>query len=68
MKNSYELVWTNEALKGLNNILDYLQDNFSIQVTQKFVTQLDKQLNMILQNPALFPASIDNRMDLPLLE
>ena len=57
MKNTYELVWTNEALKGLESILDYLQNNFPIQVTRKFVTQLDKQLKMILQNPALFPAS-----------
>lgn len=57
MKNFYELVWTHEALKGLERILDYLQNNFSIQVTRKFSSQLDKQLNLILQNTELFPTS-----------
>ena len=41
MRNTYKLVWTDEALNGLKDIIDYLEKKFSEKDIKKFVKKFD---------------------------
>ena len=47
MKNTYKLIWSDEALLGLKNIINYLELKFSEKDTRKFAKKFDKQLSII---------------------
>ena len=57
MENIYKIVWSDEALSNLKNILTYLENNWSTKEINKFATLLDRQLNRIQNNPFLFAES-----------
>ena len=57
MENIYKIVWSDEALSNLKNILTYLENNWSKKEINKFATLLDRQLNRIQNNPFLFAES-----------
>lgn len=57
MENTYKLIWSNEALSNLKNIIDYLEDRWTTKEIQKFSRLLDKKLQLIERNPLLFQAS-----------
>ncbi len=57
MKNTYKLIWTDEALNGLVGIIRYLEKNFSVKVVKKFVEKFEKQLEIISSNPEIFSNS-----------
>jgi len=54
MKNTYKLVWTEEALSGLKGIFNYLERKFSEKDIQKFAKKLDKQLELLKKSPETF--------------
>lgn len=54
MRNSYKILWTDEALNNLKAIIDYLEQNWSLKEIKKFTRLLDKQLVRIKNNPFLF--------------
>lgn len=55
--DSYNLHWTNESIKNLENILDYLKSNWSEREVANFKVKLSKQLDLICQFPFIFPKS-----------
>ena len=55
MKNTYKLVWTEESLENIKGIIKYLEDNWTEKEIKKFVRKLDHILNLIQNNPKLFP-------------
>lgn len=57
MANTYKLIWSDEALKNLKNILAYLEENWTHKEINKFALLLDHQLNLISNQPFLFPKS-----------
>ena len=57
MKNTYELIWSDEALNNLKGILDYLENRWTKREINKFARLLDKQLRLIEDNPYLFAES-----------
>lgn len=57
MKNTYKLVWSDEALINLKGIIDYLEKRWTKREIKKFAQLLDKQLNLIQNNPLLFSES-----------
>ena len=57
MENIYKIVWSDEALSNLKNIILYLEDNWTSKEIKKFATLLDRQLNRIQNNPFLFAES-----------
>lgn len=63
MKNTYWIVWSDEALESLKSILDYLEQRWTERETGNFVELLEHQLMLIRNNPYLFPLS-DRFMDL----
>ncbi len=57
MKNTYKLIWSDEALNNLKGIIDYLENRWTEREIKKFAQLLDKQLKMINDNPFLFVES-----------
>jgi plasmid stabilization system protein ParE len=54
----YKLKWTEEAVSNLESILDYLMQNWTQREIANFKIKLSKQLDLILQNPFMFPKSL----------
>ncbi|MFW6369886.1 MAG: type II toxin-antitoxin system RelE/ParE family toxin [Bacteroidota bacterium] len=57
MRNTYKLIWSDEALNNLKGIIDYLENRWSEREIKKFAQLLDKQLKLIKDNPFLFAES-----------
>jgi plasmid stabilization system protein ParE len=57
MTNTYKLIWSEEALNNLKGIIDYLESKWTEREIRKFAQLLDKQLNLIHENPFLFAVS-----------
>ncbi len=57
MKNTYRIVWSEEALINLKGIIEYLEKNWSEKELKKFAKLLDNRLSLISTNPLLFPAT-----------
>ena len=53
----YRLVWTEEAIHNLDDILNYLIDKWSQREVDSFKSKLSHQLDLILKFPKMFPAS-----------
>ena len=51
MKNTYRLIWSDEALNNLKDIIDYLENRWTEREIKKFAQLLDKQLKLIKDNP-----------------
>ncbi|MEI6048599.1 MAG: type II toxin-antitoxin system RelE/ParE family toxin [Bacteroidota bacterium] len=57
MKNTYKIIWTDEAYKNLQYIVNYLEEFWTSREIRKFAKLLDKQLILITKNPSLYPYS-----------
>ena len=57
MKSTYKLIWSDEALINLRDIIDYLSNRWSEREVRKFAQLLDKQLRIIEENPFMFAES-----------
>ena len=57
MRNTYKLVWTDEALNGLKDIIDYLEKKFPEKDIKKFAEKFDRQIELIKKNPESFTLS-----------
>jgi plasmid stabilization system protein ParE len=57
MKNTYSVFWSSEALKNMESIFLYLEENWTQRELKKFAKLLDKQIKLIQSNPLLFGKS-----------
>lgn len=55
MRSGYKLFWSEQALADLGNIIEYLTENWSQKEIRNFARRLDRRLNLIIDNPKLFP-------------
>jgi plasmid stabilization system protein ParE len=53
----YSLRWTNESVKNLEEILNYITSNFTDNEVYKFKSKLIDVLDLISKNPLMFPSS-----------
>lgn len=63
MESEYEIFWTEESLRNLDDIIEYLNLTWTEREVASFKLKLFKQLEIISKNPYLFPAS-QNNLDL----
>lgn len=56
----YKLFWTDEAIKSLEEIPDYLINKWSQKKVDNFKIKLSRQIDLILINPRMFPVSTYN--------
>lgn len=54
MKSGYKIFWSEAALSDLQNIIDYLSENWTSREIQNFAKRLDKRVDLIALNPKLF--------------
>lgn len=57
MAFDYPIVWTAEAIRNLEAILDYLQNRWTQREVDNFKKRLSSLLLLISGNPKLFPKS-----------
>ena len=57
MKNTYKIIWSDEALNNLKGIIEYLENRWTNREIKKFAQLLDKHLKLIEDNPFLFAES-----------
>ncbi len=57
MENTYKIIWTDEALDNLADIIEYLELRWTKREIRNFSRLLDQQVNLIRSNPELFPTS-----------
>jgi plasmid stabilization system protein ParE len=57
----YKLFWSEEAIRNLEEILDYLNHQWSQKEVANFKKKLAKYLDLIIKNPFLFPVSNYNQ-------
>ena len=55
MKNIFKIIWSDEARKNLNVIINYLEKNWTEKELKQFTKLLDNSINSIEKNPNLFP-------------
>jgi plasmid stabilization system protein ParE len=60
MDSDFKAFWTDEALQNLESILDYLNYRWTQREIDNFKKKLGKQIELIEQNPKLFPVSVYN--------
>ena len=54
MESGYKIDWSEEAIRNLDGIIDYLKREWTDKEIIKFVSKLDKAINLISTNPNLF--------------
>ena len=52
-----KLIWTEEAISNLENILDYLTKEWAQREVNNFKKKIGRQVDLILMNPFMFPKS-----------
>jgi len=57
MAFDYKILWTEEAINNLEEILDYLNSSWTYREIAVFKKNLSKQISHIKQNTGLFPVS-----------
>ena len=53
----YKLRWSDESVRNLEDILDYLKNKWTEKEIKKIKEKLNRQLNITIQNPYIFPVS-----------
>jgi plasmid stabilization system protein ParE len=57
MKKHYHVTISQRAQNNLNNLLHYLEVNWSVRIKSEFLERLIKVISFIKENPYLFPIS-----------
>ena len=60
MDSDFKVVWTDEAIDNLESILDYLDHVWTQREVDNFKKKLGKKIELIEQNPKIFPVSAYN--------
>lgn len=54
MKSGYEIVWSDQALKELEETIEYLEKNFTNKELRKLSVEIERNLDIISKNPLIF--------------
>lgn len=54
MKSGYEIVWSDQALKELEETIEYLEQNFTNKELRRLSVEIERNLNIISENPLIF--------------
>lgn len=60
MASKFKLFWTDEAIRNLENILDYLSQKWTEKEVLNFKKSLSAQITLIERFPTIFPLSTYN--------
>jgi len=54
MKSGYEIVWSDQALKELEETIEYLEKNFTNNELRRLSVEIERNLDIISKNPQIF--------------
>ena len=57
MLNGYKILWTDLAIEELEETIKYLEEDFSQKEIKKLAKEIERVINLISQNPTIFPLS-----------
>ncbi len=57
MRNGYKIEWTEEADQCLDDIIEYLKEEWGEKALSDFARKLQKRLELLAIRPLLFPKS-----------
>lgn len=57
MKSGYNILWTPNSKKELKKTIEYLEQNFSDKEIKKLAQKIENIIELISQNPYIFPKS-----------
>lgn len=57
MGSEYPIIWSEEAIRNLESILEYLNSRWTPREVNNFKSLISKQIKLISLNPGLFPVS-----------
>lgn len=57
MASEFQIIWSDEAISNLENILDYLERKWTEREVNRFKVLLSRLLEVIQNNPEIFPQS-----------
>jgi len=49
MIGSYKIIWSDESVKNLDSIIDYLEQNWTEKEVKKFINQADKYFDTFFE-------------------
>lgn len=55
MRDGYSIVWTDRALTNLDNIMEYLEKEWTQKETTQFFRKLENRIHLLSQRPLLYP-------------
>ena len=62
MRNTYKLIFSEDSIVGLNEIINYLEFKFSYIEINAFATKFDELILLIQINPETFPVVYSNNI------
>ncbi len=57
MKNGYKILWTDNALKELEQTIEYLKENWTERELRNLAESLEETITLISLNPLIFQSS-----------
>jgi len=57
MKSGYKILWTEHALKELDNAFNYVEANFSVKEVKRLAQKVESTIELIARNPKIFSRS-----------
>ncbi|MCB1190264.1 MAG: type II toxin-antitoxin system RelE/ParE family toxin [Leptospiraceae bacterium] len=54
---SYRIKWTDTARQDYYEILEYLKENFGMNISERFSQKVEQELLLISEMPKMFPVS-----------
>ena len=63
MTNGYKILWTDFALKELENTIEYIEENWTERELRNLALEIEETFSLLSHNPNLFQAS-DVRKDI----
>lgn len=60
MKNGYSIKWSEDSVKDIQNIIQYLTDNWTEREIKRFFQRLERSISIIQIFPHAFPISPTN--------
>lgn len=54
---AYEIIWSPEAIRTFDNIIEYLSENWSVKEVNNFIDDIEQNILLLEKSPYLFRGS-----------
>ena len=61
MKSTYKVLWTDNAISELKDIIEYIEEKWTEKELRTFSAKLDHTIEIISKSPEIFPTSLEKK-------